>query len=56
MKSSRTIEMLRKDELRRFREYIEDREQPYTRYVVDTDFLVAHGLTDHPRLSGGARA
>jgi hypothetical protein len=33
------IKLIRADELRRFRDYVEDRPIPYTRYVIDQDML-----------------
>lgn len=52
MSKQQIIALIRKDELRRFRDFIEDRELPYTRYVVDQEFLMRHGLGDHPRVTG----
>lgn len=53
MTKAKALLLIRKAELRDFRDYVEDRVQPYTRYVVDQDFLIRHGLLDHPRLDGG---
>ncbi|SHG89306.1 hypothetical protein [Bradyrhizobium erythrophlei] len=51
MSRKQILKLIRQDELRRFREYVEDRPQPYTRYVVDQEFLTRRGLADHPRVN-----
>jgi hypothetical protein len=37
MSRKQILKLIRQDELRRFREYVEDRPQPYTCYVRDLD-------------------
>lgn len=52
MSKSQILKLIRQDELRRFRNAEGCEEvQPYTRYVVDPQFLTARGLVDHPRIA-----